>query len=132
MTITINWYIVILLACVAGFILGIRRETSWLIIPPVIVATVTLIVWTENSEWKQEERRQEAEAARRAAIPHVIREADGCKVYAFTAGGKEHYFTRCADSVTTDRSYDVKINCGKNCTRTEHHVETIVTKKEPK
>ena len=33
-------------------------------------------------------------------IPHVIREVDGCKVYAFSNGSKWHYFTRCENSKT--------------------------------
>jgi hypothetical protein len=59
--------------------------------------------------------------------PHVIREADGCKVYAFKAGDSTHYFTRCPNAtVTTDRSYTVA--CGtpkaqKQCPK----IETIVT-----
>lgn len=32
--------------------------------------------------------------------PHVIRDVDGCKVYAFSDGGKWHYFTRCENSRT--------------------------------
>ena len=50
-----------------------------------------------------------AKAARRRAeeTPHVIRDADGCKVYAFLSGDRYHYFTRCPDSkTTTDSSWD--------------------------
>jgi hypothetical protein len=57
--------------------------------------------------------------------PHVIREADGCKVYAFQAGDRDtyHYFTRCGDgTVTTERNYDERH--GKT---TEHKTESIVT-----
>jgi hypothetical protein len=97
----------------------------------MLVALVSVITYCENRPEKIAERRAEAEAARRAAIPHVIREADGCKVYEFTAYGKTHFFTRCADSVTTDRNYEVKKSCGKNCTKTEQHTETIVTKAAP-
>lgn len=63
------------------------------------------------------------EAQERAdATPHVIREADGCKVYAFKSGDW-HYFTRCSDgTVTTERSYTERH--GKT---TEHKSETIVT-----
>lgn len=56
---------------------------------------------------------RQAEAAREAAqrkaneTPHVVREADGCKVYAFLSGDRYHYFTRCPDSkTTTDTSWD--------------------------
>lgn len=49
-----------------------------------------------------------AKAARRRAeeTPHVIREADGCKVYAFLSGDRYHYFTRCPDKIVTDASWD--------------------------
>jgi len=37
--------------------------------------------------------------------PRVIREADGCKVYAFKEGERWHYFTRCPTTTTTERNY---------------------------
>lgn len=54
----------------------------------------------------ENQAKRAAEAAQEAAnrIPHVIREADGCKVYAFESGGRFHYFTRCPDSHTTTES----------------------------
>lgn len=55
--------------------------------------------------------------------PHVVREADGCKVYAFERHGRDHYFTRCP--ATTDTETNWKESCGKNCTR--HKSENIVT-----
>lgn len=89
----------------------------------VIALSVFGIVKCNQSEWHQEsERRQEAQD-RADATPHVIREADGCKVYAFKNGGYWHYFTRCGDTVTTERTYTK--SCGKNCTKAE--TETIVT-----
>lgn len=36
----------------------------------------------------------------REETPHVVREADGCKVYAFKSGDHWHFFTRCPDSTT--------------------------------
>jgi hypothetical protein len=42
---------------------------------------------------------------------------DGCRVYRFTDGGRNHYFTDCRGSVSTTQS------CGKNC-RYEESVET--------
>ena len=38
--------------------------------------------------------------------PVAIRDADGCTVYQFRVDGMTHYFTRCADQVTTDRQYE--------------------------
>jgi hypothetical protein len=65
-----------------------------------------------KSDWYQadERARHEREAAER--VPHVIREADGCKVYAFKSGEATHFFTRCGSHVTTDRTYSE--SCGKN------------------
>lgn len=79
-----------------------------------------------ESEWHKNSEKERIAAARARATPHVIREADGCKVYAFHDGDRDHYFTRCPDSkTTTESSYTV--HCGKNCNRTE--VESIeVTK----
>lgn len=85
------------------------------------------VVKCTQSDWYQEsERRTEAEH-KREATPHVVREADGCKVYAWKDGGgtgTTHYFTRCPNAtVTTDRNYTV--SCGKSCRRDE--TETTVT-----
>jgi hypothetical protein len=62
-----------------------------------------------------------AEARQDAAnrTPHVIREADGCKVYAFLSEGRYHYFTRCPGSSTSTES-----------SWTESHGKSHVTKTE--
>lgn len=74
-----------------------------------------------SPEGKERSRKAEEEA-KRAAIPHVIRQADGCKVYAFTTD-REHYFTRCGSTVTTETNWTK--SCGKSCTR--HESDTITT-----
>lgn len=74
-----------------------------------------------NSEWMKDSERRNAAQAAADAQPHVIREADGCKVYAFKSGDW-HYFTRCPNTVTTERNYTVTV--GKT---TQHRQETIVT-----
>lgn len=82
---------------------------------------VFLISSCVKSEWFQEHERKQ-EAQRQAdRQPRVIREVDGCKVYAFKTGDW-HYFTRCGSTVTTDRHYQVRE--GKV---TKNKVETIVT-----
>ena len=48
----------------------------------------------QQSEWWQAGERAIAERERQEATPHVVREADGCKVYAFKAQERYHYFTR--------------------------------------
>ncbi len=56
-----------------------------------------------SKEYKNEQAAR-AEQERLEQIPHVIREADGCKVYAFKSGERYHYFTRCHGSKTTTDS----------------------------
>jgi hypothetical protein len=75
----------------------------------------------QETEWYKESKRQEAIQEQRDRTPHVIREADGCKVYAFKGDGW-HYFTRCGETVTTERTYQVKE--GKT---TKTKTETIAT-----
>jgi hypothetical protein len=86
-----------------------------------------LIYGCEFSDWgKAQNAAQEAEY-RAESKPHIVREVDSCKVYAWRddgGRGTTHYFTRCPNSVvTTERNYTEQ--CGKNCTR--HKTETIVT-----
>ena len=73
------------------------------------------------------EERQMAEQRAANETPHVVREADGCKVYAFLSVDKWHYFTKCPNSqVTTDSTYTECTGSGK--TRScKDKVETIVT-----
>lgn len=56
-------------------------------------------------------------------IPHVIRQVDGCKTYAFEDGGSNHYFTRCPNSEVT-HEHDWTEQEGKTQVRKQ---ETIVT-----
>jgi hypothetical protein len=98
------------------------------IITLCLLGFVTLgVVKCTQSDWYQHSERATAEEHKREATPHVVREADGCKVYAWKDSGgtgTTHYFTRCPNAaVTTERNYTV--NCGKNCTR--HETETNVT-----
>lgn len=75
------------------------------------------IVSCHQSEWYQAEERVK-EAARAVqdkadATPHVIREADGCKVYAFKAG-QWHYFTRCEGGTITESHHTETTGSGKH------------------
>ncbi len=45
----------------------------------------------------------------------VLFNHDGCTMYRFEDGGRDHYFARCPESVTTVSPQ----SCGKNCTRDE-------------
>lgn len=66
---------------------------------------------TSSDGWKAARAEDDARNAAREAAerqPHVIREADGCKVYAFKVDGRYSYFTRCKDTTTTESSYTVR------------------------
>lgn len=83
------------------------------------------VVKCNGSDWWQESERQREAQEQADSTPHIIRQADGCKVYAWKGGdGVYHYFTRCGETVTTERTYSE--TCGKNCTRKKS--EIIVTK----
>lgn len=82
----------------------LKRFVAW------IVALISCVVIYQTDDGVREERR--VEAATRVAkeeadkLPRVIREADGCKVYAFKSGNDWHFFTRCPNSqVTTERNW---------------------------
>ncbi|MGQ0595840.1 hypothetical protein [Aquabacterium sp.] len=70
-----------------------------------------------------------AQAAKelRETTPHVIRQADGCKVYTWKGGdGRYHYFTRCPSTTSTESSWETCTTSGK--TRTcKTNVETVPT-----
>ena len=67
----------------------------------------------QQSEWWQAGERAIAERERRESTPHVVREADGCKVYAFKAQERYHYFTRCGSTTTTSSSWESCNTSGK-------------------
>lgn len=76
---------------------------------------------------RAEKARQDAEIRRQQEIPHVVREADGCKVYAFLSGDRWHYFTRCPDARTvTDTAYEHCTGAGKSrsCKELHDSIET--------
>ncbi len=82
--------------------------------------------WQPLAATPEEKAAQQAqEQAKRYAreTPKVIREADGCQIYAFERSGREHYFTRCPATTSTETNWTE--NCGKNCT--SHKQESIVT-----
>lgn len=84
-----------------------------------------LFLGEQTEASKQREIEHQAQI-QRDQTPHVIREVDDCKVYRFKSGDRFHYFTRCADTTTTESSYTVR--SGKT-TRTE--TESITTVNKP-
>lgn len=76
---------------------------------------------------RAEEDRRRAEVRRQQETPHVVREADGCKVYAFKSGERWHYFTRCPNAHTvTDTAYEHCTGSGKSrsCKELHDSIET--------
>lgn len=90
---------------------------AWLSILTLIATSAFGIKSCSESEWSMAHDRAKAEQAAADAKPRVIREVDGCKVYAFKAADRWHYFTRCPNKTTTESSWTE--NCGKNCTTTK-------------
>jgi hypothetical protein len=88
----------------------------------LVGAVVFGMVQCEGTEYMKSHRAKAVADEKRKSTPHVIREADGCKVYAWYDGAW-HYFTRCSSVVTTERSYTE--SCGKSCTKKKS--EVIVT-----
>jgi len=114
-----------------GFILGVAVVLFFIFAAcdwnfcALVCFCVALVVGVNactDTEWYKEDQKRDAEARRQAATPHVIREFDGCKVYAFTTD-REHYFTRCGSTVSTETNFSK--SCGKNCTKQDS--DTIVT-----
>lgn len=80
-------------------------------------------------EAAEEAAENAAKHAKRVAeeTPHVIREADGCKVYAFKAADRWHYFTRCpGEKVVTSGAYEHCTGSGKSrsCKELHEDIET--------
>lgn len=130
--------IYILCLVVAGVFLFVAWACDWdgraggLGVAGIALAVSTGIVSCENSGWNQEMKRAQREREKADAQPRVVREVDGCKVYAFkSTPSATHwtYFTRCPDSKTsTESSHDRTVRSGKT-TRTVTDTETVEVSK---
>lgn len=92
-------------------------KKAWELIKLLAVFAIPVwgIVSCQNSDWAKENERLNRERQKRLETPHVIREADGCKVYAWKSGEHFHYFTRCPNATTTtDRTFEDCHNSGKH------------------
>jgi hypothetical protein len=97
--------------------------SDYLTLAAILALSAGLVYGCTMSDWAKREEAERHAQERADATPHVIREADGCKVYAWKGDGW-HYFTKCPNStVQTDRHYTEQ--CGKGCTRNK--VESITT-----
>lgn len=82
----------------------------WILV--VISLAAALVMFLGNtiasSEWRQQQRRDLDAQFQADAQPRVIREFDGCQVWAFKPSPNGHwsYVTKCKDrSVTTDSGH---------------------------
>ena len=113
-------WLILLLALVAIISLYCH-VADWPDLPGIamwsIVVILTWTIWHTRDTPEESAAKAAKEAAERKAreTPHVIREADGCKVYAFVKGDREHFFTRCPVTTDTERTWEE--SCGKNCKR---------------
>jgi len=123
----------ILLVVLIALILLLAVHYEWDNGTFFFILAVVIIPWSiwhwrdtpEESAAKLQERiREQTESER----PRKINEIDGCSIYAFyrVSDGRNHYFTKCSDKVTTESSHTE--SCGKNCTKQVS--ETIVTEKK--
>lgn len=96
------------------------KTALWVIVPIVILFG---IIKGCSSLPYFEERQKQADIKRKIEeTPHVIREVDDCKVYAFKVNQHYHYFTRCPKDTTTDTTIEERHN-----KRTEYRIDQIVT-----
>jgi hypothetical protein len=89
-------------------------EGVWALIGIVVIGW-SMWHWRDTPEESAAKEAQKAAEKLARETPRVIREADGCKVYAFEKSGREHFFTRCP--ATTDTETTWSESCGKNCRR---------------
>lgn len=100
-----------------------------------IVSTVVsyYISLPETKERYENNMRERKEQIEKDKNPHVIREADGCKVYQFLGdNSKWYYFTRCENSSTVTSSPHTECQLvGKvnTCKDVSTNIETSTTKK---
>jgi hypothetical protein len=98
----------------------------------LVVVWFGLLIYRYNTDEEWAKERAEEAAARIAnqraeETPHVVREADGCKVYAFKSGDRWHFFTRCPNAQTvTDTAYEYCTGSGKqrSCKELHDSIET--------
>lgn len=123
----------ILLLTIVGIVILLAVHFEWdngtfFLILIVVIGSWALYHWRDTPEESaakvQERIREQTERER----PQKINEIDGCSIYTFyrISDGRNHYFTRCSDKVTTESSHTE--SCGKNCTK--QVTETIVTDKK--
>lgn len=126
-------FIFILIGIIAIWIDDNVGEFAWSFFFLATGCLFAHLIYTYNTdpEWIKDRADREAavlEKRRADEQPRVIREVDGCKVYAFLSADRWHYFTRCKDMTTTETSWEECRMSGK--TRTcETKTEAVVVAK---
>lgn len=121
----------ILISCAIGLLTD-DGENGFKVFAFLLAVWIGVFIYRYNTDeqWAAER----AEGARQRAAkeeadrqPRVVREADGCKVYAFKSGDRWHYFTRCPNAHTvTDTAYEECTGTGKlrSCKEVHSSIET--------
>ncbi len=91
---------------ILGFLVTIVLIYAWnndAFTPVVALIAVPFLIYScaSSDAYKAKLEADKKEAAA-LAIPHVIREVDGCKVYEFSEDFRMHWFTKCGDKTTTE------------------------------
>jgi hypothetical protein len=97
------------------------------------IASILIIVWVAWAisipDTPEEIAASQAIIAEREAkakakeIPREMSKADGCTVYVFERTGREHFFTRCEATTSTETNWTE--GCGKGCSK--NMTDTITT-----
>ena len=90
-----------------------------------ILFAICIIVWSAWAitipDTPAEVAAKQAQIAEREAktkekeTPKPLSEVDGCTVYVFERQGREHFFTRCPATTSTETNWTE--GCGKGCSR---------------
>lgn len=94
--------------------------TLWIVVPLALL--FGLVKGCDSLPYFVERQKQVDIQRKKEETPHVIREVDGCKVYAFKVNQHYHYFTRCPKDTTTDTTIEERHN-----KHTEQRIDQIVT-----
>lgn len=104
-------------------------ETAWGVFFGILGGLLIVATfYTNGTDFRQREAEQGQQklAARMAReTPHVVKEVDGCKVYAFEHDRHTQFFVRCQNSTSTQSNWSER--SGKT---TQHKSSTIALENE--
>lgn len=94
-----------------------------------ILFAIIVIVWAAwavkipDTPEEIAEKELKIAKAKEKETPRELNKIDGCTVYVFERQGREHFFTRCESTTSTETNWTE--GCGKGCSRDVK--DTIVT-----